>query len=197
MNRKDGFWEDPWEASLFFIGWIWLGFSMFGMTSANMYLPDSILNIYHLIVGGIYLLPMFVIMLKVFKGRNVAGLPLFICSGIIGAWAIELHMKMNLGLNYLGQASEILKMALLLVLLVAVPVSFYIYARSVGCNSTRYLKIILGFSAVNGLVLVYNVLFGVYGIDSELVGILMFSFLLVIGPVLGGLYAREIVEKDS
>ncbi|MEL4306381.1 hypothetical protein [Methanococcoides sp. LMO-2] len=187
----------PWEASLFFIGWIWLGWSMFGMTLANMYLSDPILDIYHLVIRVIYLLPLFVIGFKVFKSRNIMGLPLIICSGIIGIWAIDLHMKINLGFDYFGQVSEILQMALLLVLLVAVPVSFYIYARSVGCDYTRNLKIILFFSAVNGIVLVYNGLFGTFGINSELVGIQMFFFLLVLGPVLGGLYIWEVMQRDN
>ncbi|MDA0524373.1 hypothetical protein [Methanococcoides alaskense] len=197
MNIINRFWEEPLEVSLFFIGWFWLGFSIIGMTLANMYLPDSILDIYHLIVGVIYLLPMFVIVLKVFKGRNVAGLPLMICSGIIGVYAIVMHMKLNLGVDYLGPLSEILKIVLLLVLLVAVLVSFYIYARSVGCDNTKNLKIILLISAINGLVIVYNVLFGGYGIRSESVAIMTILFLFVLEPLLGGMYAREIVEREN
>jgi len=87
--------EMPWEASLFFIGWIWLGLSMFGMTLVNMFVPK--LNLYHFFVGLIYLFPMIVIGFKTAKNRNISGLPLFICSGILGVWAILLHMKMNLG----------------------------------------------------------------------------------------------------
>ena len=48
---KFRFKEVPWEASLFFIGWIWLGLSMFGMTLVNMFVPE--LNLYHLVVGAL------------------------------------------------------------------------------------------------------------------------------------------------
>ncbi len=75
-------------------------------------------------------------------------------------------------------------------LLVAMPVSFYIHALSIGYNNNRNMRLILGASAINGIVLVYNELIGA-GIDSELIAFLMLSFLLVIGPVLGMLSIRE------
>lgn len=187
--------EVPWEASLFFIGWIWLGWSMFGMTLANMYVSGPILDIYHLIVSVIYMLPMFMIGFKVFKGRNVAGLPLLICSCAIGVWAIILHSNLNLGDENEFYFLQGIAVVMLTLLLVAMPVSFYIYSRSVGCDNTRILKTILVISAINGLILVYNWLVG-YGISSELIAILMFSFLLVIGPVLGGLYIWRIMSKN-
>ncbi|ATU08344.1 hypothetical protein [Methanohalophilus portucalensis] len=204
MNRKyglaassiDRIKEVPWEASLFFIGWIWLGWSMFGMTLANMYLSDPILDIYHLVVGVIYMLPMSVIGFKVFKSRNVAGLPLILCSCVIGVWAIILHSNLNLGFENELYFSQGIAVVMLILLLVAMPVSFYTYARSVGCDNTRNLKIILVFSAINGLVLVYNGLIGAFGIHSEIIGFLFFPFLLVIGPVLGGLYVWEVMSMN-
>ena len=183
----------PWEASLLFIGWIWLGWSMFGMTLVNMLVPN--LNIYHLIVGAVYLFPMPVIGYKMVRDRNVGGLPLLICSGIVGIWAIALHMKMNIGYNceiYFGQASEIV---MLVLLLVAVPLSLYIYARSIGRKNNRNMKILIIFPSVAALLLVVINIFGInyYGTINAA---LLFSFLFVFGPVLGGLYIWEIMSKD-
>ena len=110
--------EVPWEASLFFIGWVWLGWSMFGMTLINMLEPE--LNLYHFVVGAVYLFPMSVIGFKMVRDRNIGGLPLFICSGIVGVWAIVLHLKMNMGIDYgfySGRITEIVSMVLLLVAL--------------------------------------------------------------------------------
>ncbi|WP_135612717.1 hypothetical protein [Methanococcoides sp. AM1] len=187
----------PWEVSLFFIGWIWLGWSVFGMTLANMYLYEPILDIYHLIVGVVYLLPMFAIGFKVFKSRNVAGLPLIICSCVIGVLAIISHSKLNLGIENEFDFLQGIAVVLLTLQLVAMPVSFYIYARSIGCDNTRNLKMILVFSAINGLVLVYNGLSSSHGVNSELISVLMLSFLFVIGPILGGLYIREVMSKSG
>ncbi|RNI14133.1 hypothetical protein EFE42_05870 [Methanohalophilus sp. RSK] len=187
----------PWEASLLFIGWIWLGWSVFGMTLVNMYLPEPILDIYHLIVGVIYMLPMSLIVFKVFNSRNVAGLPLIICSCVIAFLAIISHSKLNLGVENEFNFLQGIAFMLLTVLLVAMPVSFYIYARSIGCNNTRNLKIILFFSAINGLVLVYNELVVSHGVNSELIAVLMLSFLFVMGPILGGLYIWEVISKSS
>ncbi|WP_462271968.1 hypothetical protein [Methanohalophilus sp.] len=189
--------EIPWEASLFFMGWIWIGWSVFGMTLVNMYLTGSFLDAYHLIIGIIYLLPMFVIGLKVFKYRNVAGLPLILCSFVIGALAIVSHSNINLGtdaeFNFLQETAVVV----LTLLLVATPASFYIYARSIGCYNTRCLKLILAFSAINGLVLIYNELIDPRGVNSELISILMLSFLFVIGPAFGGIYVWEVMSKSS
>lgn len=187
--------EVPWEASIFFIGWIWLGLSVFGMTLANMYLPNLFLDFYHLIVGVVYLLPMFAIGLKVFKSRNLAGLPLIICSCVIGVLAIMSHSKLNLGIENEFDFLQGIAIVVLTLLLVAMPVSFYIYARSIGCDNTRNLKIILVFSAINGLVLLYNGLSSSHGVNSELISILMLYFLFVIGPVLGGLYIWELMSR--
>jgi hypothetical protein len=189
--------EEPWEASLLFIGWIWLGWSVFGMTLVNMYLPEPILDIYHLIVGVIYMLPMSLIVFKVFNSRNVAGLPLIVCSCVIAFLAIISHSKLNLGVENEFNFLQGIAFMFLTVLLVAMPVSFYIYARSIGCNNTRNLKIILFFSAINGLVLVYNELVVSHGVNSELIAVLMLSFLFVMGPILGGLYIWEVISKSS
>jgi hypothetical protein len=205
MNKRHGFpdssinkiKEIPWEASLLFIGWIWLGWSVFGMTLVNMYLPEPILDIYHLIVGVIYMLPMSLIVFKVFNSRNVAGLPLIICSCVIAFLAIISHSKLNLGVENEFNFLQGIAFMFLTVLLVAMPVSFYIYARSIGCNNTRNLKIILFFSAINGLVLVYNELVVSHGVNSELIAVLMLSFLFVMGPILGGLYIWEVISKSS
>lgn len=187
----------PWETSLFFIGWVWLGLSVIGMTLANMYLPELILDIYHIIVSVIYILPILVIGFKVVYSRNVAGLPLFICSCVIGAWAIILHSKLNLGIEYELYFLPVVAVMMLTSLLVAMPVSFYIYGRSVGCDNSRNLKMNLVFSLINGLVLVYNELIGRYDVDSELIAILMGCFLFVIGPVLGILYASDVMSINS
>ena len=189
--------EEPWEASLLFMGWIWLGWSVLGMTLVNMYLPEPIIDIYHLIVGVIYILPMSLIVFKVFKSRNVAGLPLIICSCVIAFLAIISHSKLNLGVENEFNFLQGIAFMFLTVLLVAMPVSFYIYARSIGCNNTRNLKIILFFSAINGLVLVGNELIDPRGINSELIAVLMLSFLFVMGPMLGGLYIWEAISKSS
>ena len=184
--------EVPWEASLFFIGWIWLGCSMFGMTLVNMLGPE--LDIYHFVVGAVYLFPMSVIGFKMVRDRNIGGLPLFICSGVVGVWAIVLHLKMNLGVDhgfYSGGITEIVSMVLLLV---AVPVSFYIYARSVGCENSRNLKALLVFPV---FVVLFLVVTGIFGDSGGFNAALLFSFLFVLGPVLGGLYIREIMSKDS
>ncbi|NPE29052.1 hypothetical protein HNV12_14025 [Methanococcoides sp. SA1] len=153
---------------------------MFGMTLANMYLSDYILDIYHPIVGAIYLLPMFVIGFKVFKSRNVVGLPLIICSCVIGVLAIISHSNLNLGVEDKFNFLQRIAAMLLALILVAMPVSFYIYARSIGCENTRNLKLILVFSAINSLVLIYNGLSRPHGVNSELISVLMLSFLFVI-----------------
>jgi hypothetical protein len=84
--------EVPWEASLFFIGWIWLGWSMFGMTVVNMLVPELDI-IYHFIAGAVYLFPMSVIGYKIVRNRNVGGLPLLICSGMVGIEAIIICVR--------------------------------------------------------------------------------------------------------
>ena len=71
---------------------------MFGMTLVKIFVPK--LNLYHFVVGVIYLFPIIVIGFKIVNNRNITVLPLFICSGIVGVWAILLHMKMNLGHDY-------------------------------------------------------------------------------------------------
>ncbi|MGM0771691.1 MAG: hypothetical protein ACQESU_08825 [Halobacteriota archaeon] len=187
----------PREASLFLIGWIWLGFSVFGMTLANMCLHEPILDIYHLIVGVIYLLPIFAIGLKVLKSRNVAGLPLIIFSCMIGALAIISHSKLNLGFESEFDFLQEIAVLLIILLLVAMPVSFYIYARSLGCDNIRNLKMIFVLSTINGLVIVYNELFDSQGINSGLIAALMFSFLFVTGPLAGELYTREVMSKST
>ncbi|ABE52708.1 hypothetical protein [Methanococcoides burtonii] len=189
--------EAPWEVSLFFMGWIWLGWSVFGMTLANMYLSDQFLDVYHSTIGAIYMLPMLMIGLKVLKGKNVAGLPLFVCSCIIGVLAIISHSKLNLGIENEFDFLQGIAVVLLALQLVAMPISFYIYARSIGCDNTRNLKIILIFSAMNGLVLVFNGLSSSHGVNSEFISVLMLSFLFVIGPILGGLYIWEVMSKSS
>ena len=189
---KFRFKEVPWEASLFFIGWIWLGLSMFGMTLVNMFVPE--LNLYHLVVGMIYLFPMTVIGFKTIKNRNITGLPLFICSGIVGVWAILLHMKMNLGRDYEFFHGQIQETVMLILLLVAVPLSYYIFARSVGCKDTRNMKILKIFPVVAFFIIIIIELLGIsyYGMVNS---VLLFSFLLLIGPLLGGLYISEIVPS--
>ena len=189
--------EIPWEASLFFIAWIWLAFSVFGMTLANMYLHKPILDIYHLITGVVYLLPISVIALKVLMNRNVAGLPLIIYSCMIGALAIISHLKLNLGFENEFDFLQGIALLMIILLLVAMPVSFYIYARSLGCDNNRNLKMILILSAINGLIIVYNELFVSQGVNSELMAALMFSFLFVTGPIVGGLYIREVMSKSN
>lgn len=189
---KFRFKEVPWEASLFFIGWIWLGLSMFGMTLVNMFVPE--LNLYHLVVGMIYLFPMTVIGFKTIKNRNITGLPLFICSGIVGVCAILLHMKMNLGRDYEFFHGQIQETVMLILLLGAVPLSYYIFARSVGCKDTRNMKVLKIFPVVAFFIIIIIELLGIsyYGMVNS---VLLFSFLLLIGPLLGGLYISEIVPS--
>lgn len=189
---KFRFKEVPWEASLFFIGWIWLGLSMFGMTLVNMFVPE--LNLYHLVVGMIYLFPMTVIGFKTIKNRNINGLPLFICSGIVGVCAILLHMKMNLGRDYEFFHGQIQETVMLILLLGAVPLSYYIFARSVGCKDTRNMKVLKIFPVVAFFIIIIIELLGIsyYGMVNS---VLLFSFLLLIGPLLGGLYISEIVPS--
>lgn len=151
--------EVPWEASLFFIGWIWLGLSMFGMTLVNMFVPK--LNLYHFVVGMIYLFPMIVIGFKTVKNRNITGLPLFICSGIVGVWAILLHMKMNLGHDYEFFPGQIQETVMLILLLVAVPLSYYVFARSVGCKDTRNMKVLKIFPVVAFFIIVITKILGI------------------------------------
>ncbi len=184
--------EVPWEASLFFIGWIWLGLSMFGMTLVNMFVPK--LNLYHFVVGMIYLFPMIVIGFKTVKNRNITGLPLFICSGIVGVWAILLHMKMNLGHVYEFFPGQIQETVMLILLLVAVPLSYYVFARSVGCKDTRNMKVLKIFPVVAFFIIVITKILGIsyYGMANY---VLLFSFLLLIGPLLGGLYIWEIMSN--
>lgn len=186
--------EVPWEASLFFIGWIWLGLSMFGMTLVNMFVPK--LNLYHFVVGVIYLFPMIVIGFRTAKNRNLTGLSLFICSGIVGIWAILLHMKMNLGQDYEFFPDQIQEAVMLILLLVAVPLSYYVFARSVGCKDTRNMKALKIFPVVAFFIIVITEILGIsyYGMVNY---VLLFSFLLLIGPLLGGLYIWEIIHSSS
>lgn len=182
----------PWEASLFFIGWIWLGLSMFGMTLVNMFVPK--LNLYHFVVGLIYLFPTITIGFKIVKNRNITGSPLLICSGIVGVWAILMHMKMNLGQDYGFFSGQIQETVMLILLLVAVPLSYYIFARSIGCKNTRSLKVFKIFPVVAFFIIVITEILGIryYGMVNS---VLLFSFLLLIGPLLGGLYIWEIVSN--
>ncbi len=189
----------PWEASLLFMGWIWLGWSVFGMTLVNMLLSEplkSIINIYHLVVGAVYLFPAALIIFKTIKNRNVAGLPLIICAFVIGYMAIVSHSKLNLGLEVDLSFLKGFVVILLTLILVAMPLSFYVYALSIGCENTRNLKIILLVCIINALLLVYNQLIGRYGVDSQLIASLMISFLLVTGPISGGSYIKEVLSKD-
>ena len=176
-----------------FLYWlVWLGLSMFGMTLVNMFVPE--LNLYHLVVGMIYLFPMTVIGFKTIKNRNINGLPLFICSGIVGVCAILLHMKMNLGRDYEFFHGQIQETVMLILLLVAVPLSYYIFARSVGCKDTRNMKVLKIFPVVAFFIIIIIELLGIsyYGMVNS---VLLFSFLLLIGPLLGGLYISEIVPS--
>jgi len=120
-----------------------------------------------------------VIGFKVFKSRDIAGLPLILCSFVIGALAIVSHSNINLGTDAEFNFLQEIAVVVLTLLLVATPASFYIYARSIGCDNTRNLKLILAFSAINGLVLIYNELIDPRGVNSELISILMLSFLFV------------------
>jgi hypothetical protein len=183
--------EVPWESSLFFIGWIWLGLSMFGMTLVNMFVPK--LNLYHFVAGMIYLFPVIVVGFKIVKNRNLIGLPLFVCSGIIGAWAILLHMKMNLGYNYEFFPGQIQKTVMLLLLLVAVPLSYYVFARSVGCKDTRNMKALKIFPVIAFFIIFITEILGIS--YYEVANYVLFSFLLLIGPLLGGLYIWEIMSN--
>ena len=193
--------EIPWEASILFIAWIWLGWSMFGMTLINMI--DPTLYVYHFIVAGIYLLPMVFTGFKILNNRNASGIPLFIISGFVGLCAILIHLKMNLRLNIdINTLTNIEFFALVIV--VVLPLSFYIYARSVGCKKNIKLQLFPGFAAIALFTLLVSKLldfyyqatlsfFGYYTLLSSL----LFYFLFVIGPVLGGVYIWEIMSKDS
>ncbi|WP_407347421.1 hypothetical protein V7O61_14555 [Methanolobus sp. WCC1] len=199
---KDTLTEIPWEASILFIGWMWLGWSVFGMTLVNMIYPS--LYIYHFFVAGIYLLPVVIIGFKILNYRNVSGIPLFAASGFIGLWTILIHLKMNLGLNIGVYTVRNIEFFTTLVLVVILPVSFYIYARSIGCKKNIKLQFFPGFAATALLILLVSKLldfyyqatfsfFGYYALLSSL----LFYFLFFIGPVLGGVYIKEIMSKES
>ena len=142
----------------------------------------------------IYLFPMTVIGFKTIKNRNINGLPLFICSGIVGVCAIILHMKMNLGRDYEFFHGQIQETVMLILLLGAVPLSYYIFARSVGCKDTRNMKILKIFPVVAFFIIIIIELLGISYYDM-VNSVLLFSFLLLIGPLLGGLYISEIVPS--
>jgi hypothetical protein len=195
--RFSGIQYVPWEATLFFIGWIWLGWSVFGMTLFNISMSEPVIYIYHLIVGIVYLLPMCVAGYKFIKSKNIAVIPLIICSFVIGTLAILSHSKLNLGVYdsfFFLRGFEIL---LLILVLVAMPVSFYIFARSIGCPNNWNLNILIIVSSINFTVLVYNQLIGRYGFDSELIAGLILSFLFVTGPISGGVYIREVMSAND
>jgi hypothetical protein len=49
--------------------------------------------IYHFIAGAVYLFPMSVIGYKIVRNRDVGGLPLLICSGMVGIEAIIICVR--------------------------------------------------------------------------------------------------------
>jgi len=83
---------------------------------------------------------------------------------------------------------------MLVLLLVAVPLSYYIFARSIGCKNTRSLKVFKIFPAVAFFIIAITEILGIryYGMVNS---VLLFSFLLLIGPLLGGLYIWEIMSN--
>jgi hypothetical protein len=101
---------------------------------------------------------------------------------------------MNLGRDYEFFHGQIQETVMLILLLVAVPLSYYIFARSVGCKDTRNMKVLKIFPVVAFFIIIIIELLGIsyYGMVNS---VLLFSFLLLIGPLLGGLYISEIVPS--
>lgn len=188
--------EVPLEASIFYIGWIWLGWSMFGMTLVNMLMSGFISNLYHLLVLVIYLLPMLVVGYRSIKQKNIHGVPLIIYSGMVGILAYLMHLKMNLGLTYIQYSGEITEVVVIFLLLVGMPVSFYLFAISSGCENRTKLKILPIFAMLTLFVIFINWMLNLFS-HSMVNASLIFYFLFVIGPVLGGVYTWEMISKDK
>ena len=192
---KYSFKEMPYEASLFFIAWIWLIVSIGGMTVVNGIFPGygPVQNVCLVIAGIIYLFPAAVVGLKICQSRKIAGLPLLICAAIISICAIAVHLRLNVpdfdfGLPVKYEQMEIIMMILLTV---AVPLSFCLFAQSAGCRESRNMKILTIFAVSDYFALTAIYLTGMRSAFAySVIPVWYFLYELLISPVLGVLYIQ-------
>ena len=198
---KYSFKEMPYEASLFFIAWIWLIVSIGGMTVVNGIFPGygPVQNVCLVIAGIIYLFPAAVVGLKICQSRKIAGLPLFICAVIISIQAIQFHSEISGGpdFDFILPGKGPQTAAIMMILLTAaVPLSFCMFARSSGYIESRSMKILKIFAVAD-----YFIISVLYVAGMDFYGAAWFIlYLLFISPVLGVLYIQMMMdihrEKD-
>lgn len=193
---KFDFKEMPHEASLFFLPWIWIIVSIFGMTVVNTLFPgnDPAQNISHAIAAAIYLFPAVCIGLKIRQNRKIAGLPLFICAVIIGIRSIVFHLRlMNPGMifDFISAKPDQTEVIMMILLTAAVPLSFCMFAQSTGCKEARNMKILKIFGVFDYFALTIIYMTGMTAAFAySTIPVWLFLYELLISPLLGILYIQ-------
>ena len=191
---KFGFKEIPYEASLFFLAWIviiifisdFIVCIVFPVNTSSQKLSATV---QHGIFVIIYLLPTVCVGLKVWQNRKLAGLPLLICAVIIWIEGMTVYLNMFAGMNVAVPGNpehrEVIRMILLTV---AVPLSFCLFARSAGCRECWNMKLLEAFA-----VSCYFLTTAAYltGLSSSVLGPeSIILYLLFLSPISGVLYIQ-------